>query len=48
MTEYEDITARAYNDLAIEPGGAFWLATSDGLFRYAPLAWRSSRRGAED
>jgi signal transduction histidine kinase len=41
MTEYEDITARAYNDLAIEPGGAFWLATSDGLFRYAPLAWRS-------
>ena len=41
MTEYEDITARAYNDLAIEPGGSFWLAASDGLFRYAPLAWRS-------
>jgi signal transduction histidine kinase len=41
MTEYEDITARAYNDLAIEPGGSFWLATSDGLYRYAALAWRS-------
>jgi len=41
MTEDEAITVRAYNDLATEPGGAFWLATSDGLFRYAPLAWRS-------
>ncbi len=41
MSEYEEISARSYNDLAIEPGGAFWLATSDGLFRYAPLAWRS-------
>jgi signal transduction histidine kinase/streptogramin lyase len=41
MTEYEDITARAYNDLAVEPGGGFWLATSDGLFRYAALAWRT-------
>ncbi len=41
MTEYEDITARAYNDLAIEPGGSFWLATSDGLYRYASLAWRT-------
>ncbi|MGA2863246.1 MAG: ATP-binding protein [Verrucomicrobiota bacterium] len=43
MIEYEGISARAYNDLAVEPGGAFWLATSDGLFRYAPLAWRSPR-----
>jgi len=41
LTEYEDLTARAYNDLAVEPGGDFWLATSDGLFRYAPLAWRT-------
>jgi len=43
MVESEEISARAYNDLAVEPGGAFWLATADGLFRYSPLAWRSPR-----
>jgi len=35
-----DISARQYFDIAVEPGGAFWLATSDGLFRYALPAWR--------
>ena len=39
--ENEEISARQYFDVATEPGGAFWLATSDGLFRYAPLLWRS-------
>ncbi|WP_040548190.1 ATP-binding protein [Pedosphaera parvula] len=26
-------------DLAIEPHGVFWIASLDGLFRYAPPAW---------
>lgn len=39
--ENEEIEARQYFDLAVEPGGTFWLATSDGLFHYAPPAWRS-------
>ena len=41
MVENDEISARIYYDLAIETSGAFWLATSDGLFRYSPLAWRS-------
>jgi signal transduction histidine kinase len=41
VVESEEGSARQYYDLAVEPGGAFWLATSDGLFRYAPLAWRN-------
>jgi signal transduction histidine kinase len=32
---------RRYSDVAVEPNGPFWLATSDGLFRYAPQSWRS-------
>lgn len=41
LHENEDVSARQYFDVAVEPSGAFWLATSDGLFRYAPLLWRS-------
>ncbi len=37
----EEISAREYFDVAMEPNGNFWLATSDGLFRYAPQAWRT-------
>jgi signal transduction histidine kinase len=37
--EAEDISARQYFDVAVEVGGAFWLATSDGLYRYAALLW---------
>jgi signal transduction histidine kinase/ligand-binding sensor domain-containing protein len=37
----EEISARRYFDAAVEPNGVFWLATSDGLFRHAPLAWRT-------
>ena len=43
FVENEEVSARMYYDLAIEPSGVFWLATSDGLFRYSPLAWRSPR-----
>ncbi len=28
-------------DVEVEPKGVFWLATSEGLIRYAPLAWRA-------
>jgi signal transduction histidine kinase len=41
LAENEEIGARQYFDVAVDPGGVFWLATSDGLFRYAPLLWQS-------
>ena len=41
VIESEESSGRQFYDLAVEPGGAFWLATSDGLVRYAPLTWRS-------
>ena len=39
--EDQDISARQYFDMAMEPGGTFWLATSAGLFHYAPPLWRN-------
>ncbi len=33
--------ARQYHDVAVERDGTFWLATSDGLIRYALLTWRT-------
>jgi hypothetical protein len=39
LAEYEELTARQYFDLAVEPTGAFWLASSEGLFRFAEPAW---------
>ena len=41
LAKYQEISASQYNDVAMEPGGTFWLATSDGLFHYAPPLWRS-------
>jgi signal transduction histidine kinase/ligand-binding sensor domain-containing protein len=29
----------AFSDTAIEPGGAFWVSTADGVWRYAPASW---------
>jgi signal transduction histidine kinase len=43
VIQSEEGSGRQYYDLAVEPGGAFWLATSDGLYRYAPLTWRKPR-----
>jgi signal transduction histidine kinase len=37
---HEEISFRRIHDVAVEPGGAFWLATSDGLFRHAPTLWQ--------
>ena len=42
LLETEEISARQYFDVALEPNGPFWLATSDGLFRFAPLSWRNA------
>jgi signal transduction histidine kinase/ligand-binding sensor domain-containing protein len=39
--ENEELSTRRYFDVAAEQGGAFWLATSDGLFRYAPALWQT-------
>lgn len=33
--------ADLYHDVAVQPNGVFWLATSAGLIRYAPLLWRA-------
>ena len=41
LAEYQEISAREYYEVAMEPGGTFWLATSRGLFHYAPPTWRS-------
>lgn len=40
LAECDEISARAYFDVAVQAGTTFWLATSDGLFRYAPPLWR--------
>ncbi len=40
VIESDEISVREYLGVAVEPGGAFWLATSEGLFRYALTAWR--------
>ena len=40
LIESEEGSSHQYFDVAVESGGAFWLASSDGLFRYAPLTWR--------
>jgi signal transduction histidine kinase/sugar lactone lactonase YvrE len=39
----QDVSARRYFDMAMEPRGTFWLATSAGLFHYTPPLWRSPR-----
>jgi signal transduction histidine kinase len=33
--------ADTYYDVAVQTNGVFWLATSSGLIRYAPLLWRA-------
>jgi signal transduction histidine kinase len=33
--------ADTYYDVAVQTNGVFWLATSAGLVRYAPLLWRA-------
>ena len=41
VVENDESSVRQYYDVAVEPGGAFWLANSEGLVRHAPLAWRT-------
>ena len=38
--ERDEIAAGQYFDVAREPSGAFWLATSEGLFRHGPMLWQ--------
>lgn len=40
IQEQEALLAGQFFDVAIQPKGAFFLATSEGLARYAPLPWR--------
>jgi len=37
--EYEEMPVGQVFDVATEPGGAFWLATSEGIFRAATPLW---------
>jgi signal transduction histidine kinase len=46
MPEKEALPAGQFLDAAVEPKGVFWLATSEGLMRYAPLPWRMPRQVA--
>jgi signal transduction histidine kinase len=39
--EQQEISTAQLNEVAMEPGGTFWLATSDGLFHYTPSLWRT-------
>jgi signal transduction histidine kinase len=41
FVESDEVAAGYYFDVATEPNGVFWLATSEGLFRFAPLTWRN-------
>ncbi len=46
VQEQEALLAGQFFDVAIQPKGAFFLATSEGLARYAPLSWRSPSAAA--
>ena len=49
--ENEGISAGQFFDVIAEPKGIFWVASSEGLVRFAPLTWRSpqiSERGSPD
>jgi signal transduction histidine kinase len=40
--ENDEITVGRIFDVEVEPGGAFWLATSDGLIRGSAALWQKS------
>jgi signal transduction histidine kinase/ligand-binding sensor domain-containing protein len=40
MVETPEISARQFFDMALEPRGVLWLATSEGLLRWAPAVWQ--------
>ena len=40
----DEISVRRIFDVAVEPDGTLWLATSDGLFRRAPAIWEPAER----
>jgi signal transduction histidine kinase/ligand-binding sensor domain-containing protein len=44
--ETEGTLAGHFHDLVVEPNGVFWLATSEGLVRHAPLLWQKSEDSA--
>jgi len=44
----EEFSNRRILDTALEPDGALWVATSDGLFRQSPAIWESADRQSPD
>jgi signal transduction histidine kinase/ligand-binding sensor domain-containing protein len=47
MTPSEEIPPQRFYDVAVDTNGIFWLATSDGLYRYAPLTWQNPSPAVE-
>ena len=45
--ESEGISAGQYFDAITESKGVLWIATSEGLVRYAPLTWRRPAKGED-
>jgi len=43
----DEVSAHHYFDAAAGTNGVFWLATSDGLFRYSPLTWQNPAANSE-
>ncbi len=41
VIEDEEMPTGSHFDVATESNGVYWQATSEGLFRYAPLTWRT-------
>ncbi len=41
----DEISVRRIFDVAVEPNGTLWLATSDGLFRRTPTIWEIATSG---
>ena len=44
FAETDEVSSGRFFDVAVEPGGVFWLATSDGLFRHTPPVWRAPQQ----
>ncbi|MGZ5568856.1 MAG: ATP-binding protein, partial [Limisphaerales bacterium] len=36
----DEVIAAHYYEAALDANGAFWVATSEGLYRYAPMLWQ--------
>lgn len=40
---FDEILSGNYFDVAVQPNGIFWVASTEGLLRYSPPLWKSPR-----